>query len=324
MANYVAITGIIDQVGGSIFMPPSETHIPRYQGNFFTLPAGLQIKGNRKYVWSVNTTLPGVIAITNVNTPTPTIQFDSNIYSGVSLRIRCTIVGQPRNFIEYTLFTASTSSSQTSLQLVSRIDDNNYFNVTNINIFSQSDVIIPNTNNYFLAWSAPKYLVPLNYLVQIWNDGWTNFTLTPNSIIPITNPNTSYRVKALFLNSEIQSQFINYGLNYFDRYLLGSSNITVNINSFNNILNFNQILNPLPLFSSVEIFNSNSNIVSRVVAFNSINNYNQNLFVGTFFSSVETFLGASNINSYINSFNTILNFNQNISNNPFWSEPIGA
>lgn len=325
MANYVAITGIIDQIGGSFILPPSETHIPRYQGNFFTLPAGLQIKGNRKFIWSVDTlNIPGVIAITNATTATPTIEFNSNVYSGVSLKIRCTIIGQPRNFIEYTLFTASTSVSTTACYSISNITDNNFFNIRNINITGANNSLITDSNSYTLRWARPLYEKDCIYIVEVWNDGWSALATTSATAISILNSLTSYRIKTIYLNSEIQTDYINYGAQSNGlNYLSNSSNIAY-YNSVSNINNFNQNLNPLPLFTSIENTTIQSNILTYYISTSTLNNFNQNLNGSSFFSSVENNLSISNIISYYVSNNNLLNFTQNTNPNIFWSESTGA
>lgn len=324
MANYVAITGIIDQVGGNIKVPPSEIHIPRYQGNFFTIPIGLQILGGRKYVWSVDTTLPGVIGITNIYSPTPTIEFDFNAYSASFLPIRCTIIGQPNNFVEYILYTSATSTAKTSLYPITTVTNNNFYNVRNLNIFTDNSILFPDNGNYYLGWAASAHEIPQNYLVQIWQDGWSNLTVTNNTVIPITNPNTSYRVKAQFLNSEVQSEFKSYGIQYTDSYLLSSSSIKSLINISEYLLNFSQNLSGLTFFTAIENTIIETSIVFRVNSLLIIKNFNQNLSQNIFFSSVEELTGTSNVIAYINTYDHILNFNQNSSPNIFWVESIGT
>lgn len=328
MANYTAIAGIIDQVGGSIIVPDSVLHIPRYQGNFFTLPAGLQIKGDRKYVWSVNTLLPGVIGITNVNSPTPTIEFDGNIYSEVSLIIRCTIVGQPRNFKEYLVFTAPTSTIQTSVNPFNTVSDNNFYNVTNVlvSIANESSLINGSSTNYLLGWNAPTSSNINYYLIEVWNGTSFNFfTLTSNSTIPITNPLITYRVKPIYLSYYAGvSNFAYSSLSYNDNLLLGASFIKAQIQSFNKIVNYNQTASIASFFASIELTSIESNVKPFITAFNKIVNYNQNTNAAAFFASVELTSIESKINSQINSFNKILGYNQTPSNAIFWAETIGT
>jgi hypothetical protein len=326
MANYVAVTGIIDQVGGSIKVPASTEHIPRYQGNFFTLPSGLEIKGNRKFIWSVDTSTPGVVGITNEFTSTPTIEFNSNVYSQANLKIKCTIIGQPKNFIEYILYTVSTSVATTAFHTFSTITDNNFFNVTNIgiNIENNSSLITEN-NSYVLSWAAPAYSQhKVNYLIEIWNEQWEFFGITSNTNISINNPLTSYRIKAVFLNSEVQSEHRTFGISYNDLLLLNTSRLLSQISGVNILFNFNQNLNSNSFFSSVEAININSSILTELIGDSIIFNFNQNIAINSFFSSVDTASSNSTIESYILDNNIITGFNQNPSNNIFWTQAIGT
>jgi hypothetical protein len=183
MSNYVSQTGNIDQVGGDFIFPFSETHIPRIQGNFYTVPSGLQVKGNRKFIWSIDSFIPGLIGITNERTPTPTIEFDANLFSQPLIRIKCTLIGQNKSK-DYLLFTVSTSQIQTALYPFNIVTNNNYYNIKNPSIITSDQNYIGGSNTpstlFYLQWVKSNYSAltgaQIEYLVEIWNEGFQPFT----------------------------------------------------------------------------------------------------------------------------------------------------
>jgi hypothetical protein len=337
MANYISQTGNIDQVGGDIILPYFATHVPRNDGNFFTMPSGLQIKGNRKFIWSIESFIPGLIGITNERTSTPTIQFDSNVFSQVFIRIKCTLIGQNNRAKEYILFTVSTSETQTGFYPFSQIANNNYYSVKNLDIVASNSNSIyiggSNTSNnvFYLEWSRSLYSVefaaPTSYLVEIWDgQGFEFYGVSTNENILITNITTTYRVTPLYLNSEVKTAPTTF-LNTTDSLnsgILSTSSTNSKIQDLGFVNNFTQTSNNAAFFTNIEQFSTLDLINSKITTPTFINNFS-NLNNTIFFTDVSNYNNEDILNSKITNFINITNFSQNTtSNNLFWTELIGS
>lgn len=340
MFNNCYIQAIGDQVGGKFStIPASVIHIPRYQGAIFTIPAGLQITSNRKFVWSLETPIPdGVLSITNTESSTPTIEFDPNIYSGADLFLRCTIKGQPNNFIRYIVFT-----TLTSLITIGEITSNALIEIpqysiqavnNQLSIPSNTAVLISNAT-YGLAWSAPVYSNNiLNYLVEEWDSLlsiWKITSTTTNVYINNINNNVTYRVTPKYNNfTNVNSTKPTYnqtvipdglGLAGHDTFILN------NDNALNKIITINTGI--LPVFYNsiepVEISLDNFSIFNDITLNKSLPNLTS-INNATFFTQVELFMYIDNLNIYIDTFllKELITINQQPSALIFWAEQTGA
>jgi hypothetical protein len=332
MSNFISQSGNIDQKGGNIIFPPSVTHIPRTDGNFFTVPAGLQIRGNRKFIWSIDSFIPGLVAITNERTATPTIEFDSVIFSQPFIYINCTLIGQNSSNKKYILFTTNTSTIYTSFQLSSVISNNNYYSIQNLAIVTTSDYFLfndPSPNIFYLEWAASNFTqiskTLVNYLIEIWDEnlGFIYFGYTTDQRILITNLIPSYRVTPIYENSSLNVPSI-FSHTYNDSHLLSSSNTLSNIYLTNlGIKNFSTA-NSNPFYTSIQeeiILDSDLAKLRTSALINNFSNISSNIF----FTGVESYINIDAIDSKIYEYSQISQFTQNQTpNNLFWTQLTGA
>jgi hypothetical protein len=320
--------GITDQVGGNIGLPLSEIHIPRIQGANYTLPAGLAIRGNRKFIWTVDTSIPGVLGILNPNSNTPTIQFDPVVFSRPFLNIKCTIIGQPSRSKEYVLFTSATSTTGTGISYSNSITPNQGIVLNpQINISNNSN-LVTNTDSYILEWGLPLYINNTSYLIEIWNstlNNWDFFAVTNNQQIPITNPLTTYRIKAVYpLYVHVNNPFVTYGIGYNDLLSLTASKNSAVINNISTIRNYNQTPSTATFYTSIEAVNIDSIGRSTLNIISTINGYNQTANPNIFFTSIN-YLNTDSIDKpNLNTLSALTGFNQNPNGLQFWTQLTGT
>jgi hypothetical protein len=288
------------------------------------MPAGLEISSSRKFRWSLVTIAPGLLGITNETTATPTIQFDPLIFSGVSIKIRCSIVGQPRNFKDYILYTVINEQSYVGFQSVINVTNSQYYDITNLNVVATQSSFITGTGPFSLEWGPTAYPGKQSYLVEIWNDGWQFLTQTSNYIIPVTNPLTSYRVKAIFTNSEIKSNFVTYGVSYKDEYYLTVEKSASKVYLSNNIIGYQQINSSSTFFVGIEQDSRIDNILSKLYIENNVVGYTQVNNTLSFFTSIETLSMQESVLSKLYTTNLILGYTQLPNPNLFFTELIGS
>lgn len=187
-----------DQVGGAFLnIPEPEVHIPRFNGAFFTLPAGLAIPGGRNFIWTLVPPIPpGVLGITGTTTETPTIEFDELVFSGENVRIKCQLLGQLNNFIVYTLDTVLTSRSKVGVHRVSFFSDYGYqFNNFNMTVTGAENAgsLANFPSNYQLSWNANTTRGISGRIIERWDPVANNWVLEnqSNDIITVTHFSTN-------------------------------------------------------------------------------------------------------------------------------------
>lgn len=334
------IQSVGDQIGGSFKqLPATLIHIPRYQGAFLTLPAGLILNSDREIEWSLELPIPnGVVALTNPYSHTPTIEFNPLTYSGGDLKIRCTIRGQPNNFAIYILYTTLTSTYKAGDWVQEESLIINQYQPTNISLTPTSPANTASSFsnfNWALSWSSPIYTDNLlGYDIEKWNainSTWESLGFTSNNAYNNVDFNSVHRVKAKY------NEYINTNSTEFKYSNQIASNIVAldpyflfNDILLNNDISLNQTANTATFFVGIELFNLQEPwFLLNDTALNDTSiNINQNTPLPTFFTSVENFNYL--IETYILYNDILLNnppditINQTPSNNIFWSEPIGT
>lgn len=334
------IQAIGDQIGGKFSsFPASIIHIPRYQGAILTIPAGLQITSDRKFIWSLEAPIPnGILNITNTESNTPTIEFDPNIYSGTDLFLRCTIKGQPNNYIRYIVFT-----TLTSLIGIGEVFNNALIEIPEYSIQTISNqlTIPPNTAvpilnaTWDLAWAKPIYSDNIvNYLVEEWDNlvsNWKVTSITTNTYVSNINNNVTYRVTPKYNNfTNVNSIKATYnqvsipeglGLAGHDTIIFSNDiNLNKNINISNATLpafynNIELIEVPPDNFILFEDTNLNKPLANPTTTNNLI-----------FFTQVELFNYIDNLNIYIDIYllKELIAINQQPNPFIFWAEQTGV
>ena len=66
MSNFLFNWGFLDQISPFFLsLPPTFTHVPRFDGANITVPLGLTTAQNQPFIWSIVTVNPSIIGITN-------------------------------------------------------------------------------------------------------------------------------------------------------------------------------------------------------------------------------------------------------------------
>ena len=205
MSIFGYASGGVDQIGGDIILPDTLTHLPRFQGENFTLPPGLAITGGRKFIWELNKDYTGVIGITNPESETPTINFDAEAFSEPFVEVRCRIKGQPLNFIVYFIYTSLSTTYKAGATVYSSITTTGYdiedssFTIDN-SILIEADYTKEIQSNLILFWKAPPIGSNFvkHYKVERWGNGWEYLgtTTRPSYIIP--KQEVTYRITPVY------------------------------------------------------------------------------------------------------------------------------
>lgn len=334
------IQAIGDQIGGKFSsLPAAAIHIPRYLGAILTIPAGLQVTSDRKFIWSLETPIPnGVLNITNTESNTPSIEFDPNIYSGDDLFLRCTIKGQPNNYIRYIVFTTITSLisiGEISSNALIEIPQYSIQTISNqLTIPSNTAVLILNAT-WDLYWSQPVYSNNIaNYLVEEWDNlvsNWKITTITTNTYVSNINSNVTYRVTPKYNNfTNVNSTKATYNQVVIPEGLGLAGHDTV---IFSNDINLNKNISisdaTLPIFyTNLEPIETSPEYFI-IFEDTSLNKPLANLTTANnlaFFQQVELFDYIDILNIYIDSYllEELIEINQQPSPFIFWAESTGA
>lgn len=203
MAIFAYASGCVDQIGGNFILPEVVTHLPRFQGSSFTLPPGLEISGDRAFIWSLNKEYQGVVGIRDVETATPTVDFDPESFSAPFVEIRCTIKGQPLNYVVYNIFTSISSPFYAGATTYSSLEFDDYnikdesFTINN-SLIQEANYTADIISNLILYWKPPAFGNVDYYKVEKWGSGWEFIGITSNPSYIIPKQAITYRITPVY------------------------------------------------------------------------------------------------------------------------------
>lgn len=190
--------GTVDQIGGIIKLPKSITHLPFNQGDSIQIPSGLSITSNRKFIWKLEKNYTGV-TLSNELSETPILTFDLDTFFEPLVKIRCQIVGQPNNFVSYTVTTSLgdgilfNSKSLREKQYANTAIDTLIITLDDSKI-EEAAFVNNATSNITLTWNRPEKSD--GFIIENYNNGWIETGRT-NNLFFIINPSISnFRVSA--------------------------------------------------------------------------------------------------------------------------------
>ena len=338
------INSVIDQIGGKFLsLPNTQIYLSNPQEEFFTIPSGLIVSSNRKFVWSLDEpVLPGVIGITNVYSTTPTVKFDPLNFTGGDVAIICTVLGQPKKTYRYSLFVSLTSltSSISLMSLQSSITTEN-IEVKEYTIYNLDISLEPNSNinsslvnsnlgflDFILTWSAPKYSNNLLcYKLEAWNSidsNWQLISTQTKTFYSNANPNLTYRVAPVYsiIENVNSSKLVYLSSSILDT-LLNKDKLNLVENYAAENINISSALNNLSFYSSFEDYKlEEKTIISEFPSLETI--VIQQITSPFNFSSSSILDLENNLNLKENSIYLPILINSSPSRSQFWSEATGV
>ena len=327
MSVFAYASGSLDQIGGNITIPPSVTHLPRFQGSSFTLPEGLAITGNRAFIWELAKPYNGVLGITGQFSQTPTINFDPEVFSEPFIEIRCRVRGQALNFIRYFLFTALSTTYTAGATTYATLEFTDYkikdpsFTIDN-SIRIEADFGNQIISNLILFWKPPNFKNVKHYIIEKWGTGWepVGITSVPSYIIP--KEEITYKITTIFSLERPGINQVDY-IEIKPEGILAKDILALYQNTFT-YLNFSQPQTSNVFYTSFENFDIEDSLIYYQETFNTSLSQNTDSYIDTFWIQVQEDFYEDSTSVRIETFtNNNLNQNTNTYSEIFWSQGIG-
>ena len=215
MSIFGYASGSVDQIGGNIVLPETLTHLPRFQGESFTLPPGLAITGGRAFIWELVKPYTGVVGITNPESETPTINFDAEAFSEPFVEVRCRVKGQPLNFIIYFIYTSLSTTFKAGATSYSSITTTGYnildpsFTIDN-SIQIEADYTEDINSGLILFWKPPTFGSVDYYKIEKWGSGWEFLGTSKKPSYIISKQEVTYRITPVYhlIKPGIEESFV--------------------------------------------------------------------------------------------------------------------